>query len=94
MHSVFSNGSLLSNIHHCEYTGLMIYSNRGVQKTVIIGDYEPLGMTIWYNTELLANILALREVRKETRVTMNTDIVAAMVVHDRGDKQKIIVFEK
>ena len=58
-HSIFSNGSLLTNIRHCGHTGLRMYSNGGSQHTVMIGDYEPLGLTVWYNKDSLANILAM-----------------------------------
>ena len=58
-HSIFSNGSLLTNIRHCGHTGLTMYSKGGSQHTVMIGDYEPLGITVWYNKDSLANILSM-----------------------------------
>ena len=74
-HGVFSNPSLLTNIRHCSSTGLTMYSNGGgAQTTVMVGDYEPLSMTVWYNPDSLANILSLREVRVKHEVTMNMDI--------------------
>ena len=93
-HSIFSNPSLLTNIRHCNSTGLTMYSNGGAQKTVMVGDYEPLGMTVWYNPESLANILALREVRTKHQVTMDTDVHPSMAIHERGKSGSIYVFEE
>ena len=63
-HSIFSNSSLLTNICHCGHSGLTMNSNGRSQQTVMIGDYEPLGITVWYNEHSLANILAMRDIRR------------------------------
>ena len=73
-----------------------MYSSNGggAQTTVMVGDYEPLNMTVWYNPDSLVNILSLREVRVKHKVTMNTDIYPSMAVHERGGEEKIYVFEE
>ena len=93
-HSIFSNGSLLTNIRHCGHTGLTMYSNGGSQHTVMIGDYEPLGLTVWYNEHSLANILSMKDTRRVARVTMDTMIVPAMAAQKYGESDLIIVFEE
>ena len=60
----------------------------------MVGDYEPLNMTVWYNPESLVNILSLREVRVKHKVTMDTDIHPSMVVHKKGGKENIYIFEE
>ena len=61
---------------------------------VMVGEYEPLGLTVWCNPNLLANILALRDVHKKCRVTMDTDVHPSMAVHEKGKKNNIMVFEE
>ena len=71
-HSIFKNPSLLQNIRHCGHGGLTMHSNGGRQTTVLVGDYLPLGITVWYNPDSLANILSLSEVEARYRVTLDT----------------------
>ena len=40
-----------------------------------------LDIPVWYNTQTMAKILSLAVVRKKYRVTMDTDIVAAIHIH-------------
>jgi hypothetical protein len=46
----------------------------------MIGDLSNFG-EVWYNRESLANILSMAEVRKRNRITMDTDIEQALLVH-------------
>ena len=47
----------------------------------IIGNFVKIDIPTWYNNDTMSNILSLAVVRKKFRVTMDTDIVAAMHVH-------------
>lgn len=71
-HSIFNNPSLIRNIRHCGHGSLTMYSNGGKQTTVLVGDYLPLGVTVWYNLESLANILSLSEVEAKYQVTLDS----------------------
>ena len=93
-HSIFLNGSLLTNICHCGHTGLTMYSNGGSQHTVMIGDYEPLGLTVWYNEHSLANILALKDTQKVARITMDTMVAPVIAAQKYGEDNMIMVFEE
>ena len=93
-HSIFSNGSLLTNIRHCSHTGVMMYSNGGSQHTVMIGEYEPLGLTVWYNENSLANILAMQDTRKVVRVVMDMMVAPAIVAQKYSDGEVIMIFEE
>ena len=93
-HSIFSNGSLLTNIRHCGHTGLTMYSNGGSQHTVMMGDYEPLGLTVWYNEHSLVNILAMKDTRQVVRITMDTMIAPAIAAQKYSEDSMIMVFEE
>lgn len=45
-----------------------------------MADYTALDIPVWFNDESLANILSLAVVRKKFRVTIDTDIIAAINV--------------
>jgi Reverse transcriptase (RNA-dependent DNA polymerase)/Zinc knuckle len=77
--SVFNNKQMVTNIRVspqevCDRT------NGGEQTSTHIADFKNLGV-VWYNPELIANILSLSEVRKKCRVTMDTAEEPAMIVH-------------
>ena len=46
----------------------------------MVGDLSNFG-EVWYNEKSLANILSMAAVRKRNRITMDTDIEAALFVH-------------
>ena len=52
--------------------GWTMHSNGGTQTTVLIGDYEPLGLTVWYNPDSLVNILSLSQVEAKFCVTLDS----------------------
>ena len=56
-------------------------SGGGIMHTVWIGDYAPLGMTVWLCEGSLTNILALCDVEKKYRVTLDTATESAFIVH-------------
>jgi Zinc knuckle len=77
--SVFKNADMLSNIRSSPHV-LHALTNSGHQDSSLIGDFPNLG-PVWYNSESLANILSLSEVRKICRVTMDTELESAMCIH-------------
>ena len=60
-------------------------SNGGTMKSTKEGDM-PGWFTVYVNSESLMNILAMSDVRKRLRVTMNTDVEDAIFVHVAKDK--------
>ena len=79
--SIFCNKQLLHNIRQSPTT-LKVFTNGGTQDSTLIGDVTNFG-TVWYNPESMANILSLQQVRKVCRVTMDTNLEPALIVHRR-----------
>ena len=77
--SVFCNRHFLTNIR-ASPTPLKVFTNGGTQLSTLIGDVRNFG-TVWYNPHSLANIMSLAQVRRQCRVTMDTDIEPALHVH-------------
>ena len=77
--SVFHNKSYLTNIRKSA-ASLTVYTNGGTQVSDHVGDVKNFG-PVWYNPDSLANILSLAAVRKLCRVTMDTAVEAAILVH-------------
>ena len=77
--SVFKNPAMLANIRRSPHV-LRALTNGGHQDSNLIGDFPNLG-PVWYNSESLANILSLSDVRKVCRVTMDTGKESALCVH-------------
>jgi hypothetical protein len=77
--SVFKNPDMLHNIRKSEKV-LRAITNGGYQDSSMIGDFPNLG-EVWFNTESIANILSLAEVRKVCRITMDSSIAPVMNVH-------------
>ena len=80
--SVFFNADLLTNLRRVA-TPLTLHSNGGTHTADQIGEFHGLGapMTVWFNQHSMANILALNEVRRTFRVTLDTDEELAFRVH-------------
>jgi hypothetical protein len=57
-------------------------TNGGQQISTHVGDFTNLGV-VWYNQDSIANILSLAQVRKVCKVTMNTAVDPALVVHHK-----------
>ncbi len=66
---VFKTKLLLTNFRHCGQYGLTMYSKGGSQLTDLIGEYESLGITVWYNSQSLAIIIGMATVMDRYRVT-------------------------
>jgi hypothetical protein len=77
--SVFKNKALVTNIRPSART-LRVHTNGGTQTSNQIGTVKNFG-DVWFNTNSLANILSMAEVRKVCRITMDTSLEAAMHVH-------------
>lgn len=77
--SVFRNAAMLSNIRPAD-SPLTVYTNGGAQRSTHCGDITNLG-TVWYNPRSIANILSLAQVRRVCRVTLDTAVEPALVVH-------------
>ena len=60
----------------------------------MIGDYEPLGLTVWYNKHSLANILTMKDTQRVARITMNTMVAPAIAAQKYGEDDTIMVFEE
>ena len=80
--SIFNDLSLLSNIRAGD-PPLTLHTNGGDHLATKRGDYHGLGtpLTVWADPTSLANILALRDVRKIAHVTLDTAEELAFLVH-------------
>ena len=79
--SVFRNACLLTNIR-ASTNKLKVITNGGTQTSTLVGNVPNFG-PVWYNPKSIANILSLAAVRKVCRITMDTAVEAAMIVHKR-----------
>ena len=70
---------MLTNIRRASHV-IRALTNGGHQDSSLVGDFPNLG-EVWYNSESMANILSLAEVRKVCRVTMDSSSEPAMIVH-------------
>jgi Zinc knuckle len=77
--SVFCNPDMLRNIRPSGHV-LRAVTNGGSQESTLIADFPNLG-EVWFNPESIANILSLADVRKVCRVTMDSSVETAIVVH-------------
>ena len=80
--SIFNNRRLVYNIRKIPrgFSPLRTLINGGKQTSDHIATVRNFG-GVWFNPKSLANILSLAQVRKVCRVSMDTDIEAAMLVH-------------
>ena len=77
--SVFNNPTMLTDIRPSVRT-LRVQTNGGYQDSNMKGVFKNLGH-VWFNRASIANILSLAEVRRVCRVTMDTEIEPALIVH-------------
>jgi len=68
---IFCNKNLLQDIRKSNGPPLRLESNGGTMLTSLVGDIPNYG-TVWFNSNSLANILSLANVRKKFKVTMST----------------------
>ena len=80
--SIFADATLLSDI---ETSGspLVMHTNGGKHVARRKGVFHGLGpsLSVWHQPQSLANILALRDVRRVARVTLDTNQELAFLVH-------------
>ena len=90
--SVFRNRLFLRNIRPSARP-LKVHTNGGTQVSHLVGDLTNFG-TVWYNPDSLANILSLAQVRQQCRITMDTAVEPALVVHHTdGSCMKFIEYD-
>ena len=77
--SVFRNNEFLINIRPSVYK-IKLATNGGEQVSNMVGDIPNFGL-VWYNLHSLANILSLVVVRKNNRVTMESNKEITIIVH-------------
>jgi hypothetical protein len=70
--SIFNNPTMITNIRTSPQP-ICVRTNGGAQTSNQIGNVKNLG-DVWFNTDSIANILSLADVRKVCRVTMDTDV--------------------
>ena len=70
---------MLANIH-CSDSTLCALTNGGHQDSHMIRDFTNLGK-VWFNKDLIVNILSLAEVHKVCQLTMDTNSEPDMHVH-------------
>jgi hypothetical protein len=90
--SIFCNKQLLANIRPSDTT-LKVFTNGGTQDSTMVGDIPNFGM-VWYNPAFMANILlVLQQVCKVCRVTMDSELELALLVHRRdGSTMKFVEY--
>ena len=80
--SIFRDSSLLSDIKDTD-PPLVLNTNGGPHTSSKTGTYHGLGspLTVWFNPNSIANVLALRDVRRRVQVTLDTAQELAFLVH-------------
>jgi hypothetical protein len=89
--SIFRNPKLVTNIRAAE-GNMTVLTNGGPQVSTLVATVANFG-EVWFNPKSLANILSMAQVRKKCRITMDSDIEAAMLVHRKdGSIIKFVEF--
>ena len=78
--SIFRSAHFLTDIRYADSTLLLQSNGGGSQETCQQGTLAGFG-TVWYNPESVANILSLADVRRVHRVTMDSAVQPAFLVH-------------
>ena len=87
--SIIANPKLLTNIRDAPHS-LTIHCNSGRMVTKQIGDLKGFGV-VWYHPGGIANIVALCEIAKKHRVTMDSSVDNALYVHkDDGTMRRFV----
>jgi hypothetical protein len=85
--NIFANRSLLQNIRKAPAT-MDIHCNAGVTKTNWIGDLPGYG-TVWYHKKGIANILSLSCVKKQHRVTFDSNNGNKFTIHHADGRETV-----
>ena len=85
MCSVSNNSSLLHNVQHFKEHGLSqglhIVSNGRMMDCEQVRSNGTLSFPVWYNADLITNILSMSEVAQDWRLTMDTSAENAIWLH-------------
>ncbi len=85
MCSIFKSPHLIRNLGHYSTKGLpsgiMIVSNGGSMECSQVGKLPGLSFPVWYHPDSIANIVSLAEMVRERRVTMDSDMENALLLH-------------
>ena len=79
---IFCNPNLLTNIRRSA-EGMRVHCNAGSRLTNLIGDLPGYG-TVWYDPKAIANILSLRQVRKQYHITYDSSSCQFIVTKPSG----------
>ena len=89
--SVCCNPQMVQHIRECAPgQGITVLTNGGSQSFNKTADLNCLPIEVHYNAESMANILSLSDVAnlEGARITMDTDVERAIVLHYKGDTLK------
>jgi hypothetical protein len=84
---VFHNAKLLTNIRKSR-ASMTIHCNAGTTKTNLIGDLAGYG-TVWYHPTGIANILSLSRVKKNHRITYDSEAGNQFTVHKKDGSARV-----
>ena len=87
--STVKDRSMLSDVQHYKKAGfehpLTLHTNGGPFVYKYVGKLPGLGQAcVWWNPSSIANVLALSDIAKEKRVTMDSDLDKAFIVHGKN----------
>ena len=90
MFSIFKSRNLLHNVDHystkCHSSGITIVSNGGSMACSQVGKLPGLSFPVWYHPDSIANIVSLAEMVRERRITMDSDVENALLLHAHGGR--------
>ena len=89
--NIFNNKNLFKYIRKCNpHERVRCYCNGGYQETNHKGEIPGIGL-VYYNFKSLANILSLSQIDMKYRVTYDSNVTKAFLVHgtSSGDKKFI-----
>ena len=84
--NLISNKSWLLDLHEVD-TAMHIHSTRGVSVTCKMGYLGNYPTPVWYLAGGHVNILSLRDVTRHYRVTMDTAVENALILHGNNGQQ-------
>ena len=97
---LLDNGSSMSIYHDCELVSgirkakrpIKIATNAGSRAVYNEADVKGFG-TVWYDDNAIANIFALRDIKKRHRVTYDSDKEDAFIIHNSDNLEECTKFE-
>ena len=84
--NLISNKSWLSDLHEVD-TAMHIHSTGGVSVTCKMGYLGNYPTPVWYLADGHANILSLWDITRHYRVTMDTAVENALILHGNNGQQ-------